>query len=66
MLADGDTGVHDDVDEAAIRRHCRQAMPPFKVPTRVRFVDALPYTASGKVARNQLQELIKDDPHLLP
>lgn len=53
------------IDEAEIRRHCRRTLPPFKVPSRVRFVDALPYTASGKVARNQLQELIKDDPHLL-
>ena len=55
-----------DVDEADVRRHVRSLAPAFKVPTRIRFVDALPYTASGKVARNQLQESIKDDPHLLP
>ncbi len=55
-----------DTTEDDLRRHCRQIAPAFKVPTRVRFVDSLPYTASGKVARKQLQELIKDDPHLLP
>ena len=54
------------VDEAEVQRHVRCSAPAFKVPTRVRFVDTIPLTASGKVARNQLQESIKDDPHLLP
>lgn len=62
--AGGDSGV--DVTEDDLRRHCRGLAPAFKVPTRVRFVDSLPHTASGKVARSQLQELIKNDPHLLP
>jgi acyl-CoA synthetase (AMP-forming)/AMP-acid ligase II len=54
-----------EVDEATLRRHCRDAMPAFKVPRFVRFIDALPLTASNKVARSELQERIKDDSTLL-
>jgi long-chain acyl-CoA synthetase len=54
-----------DADENALRRHCRQEMPAYKVPRFVRFVDALPLTQSNKVARSELQEWIKNDPTLL-
>jgi long-chain acyl-CoA synthetase len=54
-----------DIDESVLRRHCRDTMPAFKVPRFVRFTEALPLTASKKVARSELQEWIKHDPTLL-
>lgn len=50
-----------DLDEAGLRRWSRERLPAFKVPRFVRFVDALPTTSSGKVARSELQEWIKHD-----
>ncbi len=43
------------VDETELRRFCRELLPAFKVPRDVHFVDELPRTASGKVARSELQ-----------
>ena len=40
--------------ETAIRRHCRERLAPYKVPRQVRFVQALPRTASGKLRRAAL------------
>lgn len=34
-----------------ILAHCRATLRPFKVPARIRFVEALPVAASGKLAR---------------
>lgn len=45
-------------DEQALRRFCRENLPAFKVPREVRFVDDLPRTASGKVARSELQRRV--------
>ncbi len=46
--------------EAEIVAWCREQMANYKVPRFIRFVDALPMTASGKV---QKQELRKTWPH---
>ena len=46
------TGV--DLDEDAVRDHCTQRLARFKVPTTIDFVEALPRTPTGKVARRQL------------
>ena len=45
-------------DALELRRFCGQRMPAFKVPRHIRFVDRLPRTASGKVAKAQLRERI--------
>jgi amino acid adenylation domain-containing protein len=45
-------GAH--VTAADIRRHCRARLEDFMVPRLVDFVDHLPMTATGKVARRQL------------
>ena len=53
VLASGARG-----DATELRRFCGQRMPAFKVPRQFRFVDRLPRTASGKVAKAQLKERI--------
>lgn len=40
--------------EAQVLRHCRARLEDYKVPQRVRFVDELPKTATGKVHRRGL------------
>jgi long-chain acyl-CoA synthetase len=42
------------LSEADLRRYCRQYLPPYKVPSVVRFVEALPRTSVGKVAKAEL------------
>ena len=41
----------DDTLKAEILADCRAALPPFKVPTNIRFVDHLTVTAGGKLER---------------
>jgi acyl-coenzyme A synthetase/AMP-(fatty) acid ligase len=47
-------------DQAAVRRSLvgafRLELSPFKRPGRIEFLDRLPVTSTGKVARNQLRE----------
>jgi long-chain acyl-CoA synthetase len=42
-------------DEAAIIGHCRSRLGGFEVPKAVRFVDALPATATGKIQKHMLR-----------
>jgi len=41
-------------DRKDIVRHCRQELAPFKIPSRIEFVDDLPRNASGKVDKSRL------------
>lgn len=43
-------------DERALLRHCAGELAAYKVPRRVRFVTALPRSASGKVLKAALRE----------
>ena len=43
-------------DESTAIAFCRERLAGYKVPKRVRFVDALPRNAGGKVLRNALRE----------
>ncbi len=54
-----------EVSAQALRRACREALPAFKVPKYICFTERLPRTASGKVAKAQLQESIQRDDTLL-
>jgi acyl-CoA synthetase (AMP-forming)/AMP-acid ligase II len=47
-----------EVDEAEVIAWCRERMANFKVPRRVRVVDALPLTPSGKVQKFVLREAL--------
>jgi acyl-coenzyme A synthetase/AMP-(fatty) acid ligase len=44
-------GAGDDETKAEILDLCRAALPPFKTPTAIRFVDALAVTPGGKLER---------------
>ena len=43
-----------DVDEATLRAFAKERLAPFKVPKEVRFVEALPRNAMGKVQKRAL------------
>ncbi|KAA1249054.1 fatty acid--CoA ligase family protein [Mycobacterium simiae] len=48
-------GIH--LDEASVIAYMRQHLANFKAPRSVRFVDALPRNAGGKVVKPQLREM---------
>lgn len=43
-------------DEDAILEHCRSRLGGFEVPKAVRFLEALPSTATGKVQKHRLRK----------
>ena len=45
----------DDLDEAAIIKHCRENLTNYKVPKFVEFRDELPKTNVGKILRRELR-----------
>ncbi len=47
-----------ECDEAQIIEHCRQRLAAFEVPKLVRFVEALPATATGKVQKHLLRQTL--------
>jgi len=46
-----------ELDEESVIAYTREHLANFKAPRSVRFVDALPRNAGGKVAKPQLREL---------
>ncbi|WP_245646595.1 class I adenylate-forming enzyme family protein [Microtetraspora niveoalba] len=46
----------DGLTEQAVKDHCRRHLPGYKVPKTVRFLSALPRTATGKVVRAKLDD----------
>ncbi len=46
----------DDLQETALLAHCRERLSGFELPRLVRFVDALPMTATGKVKKHVLRQ----------
>ncbi|MFP3940883.1 MAG: AMP-binding protein [Thermoanaerobaculia bacterium] len=48
----------DPPSPGALASWCRERLAPFKVPKRWRIVEELPRTGSGKVAREQVQQLL--------
>jgi fatty-acyl-CoA synthase len=58
----GEAGVafvlaKEPVSEDVLLAHCRERLAKFKVPKRVRFVDALPMSAMNKVLKDELRAL---------
>jgi long-chain acyl-CoA synthetase len=43
-----------------IAEHCAQRLARFKCPTVIRVVDALPHSATGKVAKGRLRDVYGD------
>jgi 2-aminobenzoate-CoA ligase len=54
VTADGVSA--DDELVAALQRHVKERIAPYKYPRRIEFADALPRTLTGKVQRNVLRE----------
>lgn len=46
-----------NVEAADLQAFCRGLLAPYKIPRRVRFVEALPRNAAGKLIRTQLKEV---------
>lgn len=47
-----------EVSEEALRAFCRERLAGYKVPARILVVESLPRTASGKLMRRRLAELV--------
>ena len=45
------------LDDEALRTRCRGRVASFKIPSLIRFVDAFPTTASGKVQKFRMREI---------
>jgi fatty-acyl-CoA synthase len=60
----GEVGVafvvaKERLSEKALVEHCRDRLARYKVPKRVRFVDALPMSAMNKVIKDELRALLE-------
>jgi O-succinylbenzoic acid--CoA ligase len=49
----------ETVDEEALLAFCRERLAGYKLPRTLRFVERLPETASGKVARGEVRERLE-------
>jgi fatty-acyl-CoA synthase len=49
------------VTEDALVEHCRDRLARYKVPKRVRFVEALPMSAMNKVQKDELRALLEHE-----
>ena len=47
-------------DEAAIAEHCRKHLGGFQVPKRVRILDEMPMTATGKLRKVELRQAFSE------
>jgi len=54
--------VAPGLDKAAIRAGLRQWLAPVAMPRRLKLVDALPRTDSGKLRRADLEALFRQEP----
>jgi fatty-acyl-CoA synthase len=52
----------DSLDEAALHARCRAELAGFKQPKQIRFIafEAFPRSASGKIQRHELEQLVKE------
>ena len=48
------------MSEADLRAHCRRRLAGYKCPRQVAFTEALPLTASGKIARARVEEMLAE------
>jgi len=46
------------VDTGEILRFCRDRLADYKIPREVRVMDALPRTATGKIAKLELKKVL--------
>ena len=55
-----ESDAHADADE--LREWCRARLARYKTPREVRFADALPRSAMGKVLKDELAALVEREP----
>ncbi|KAL9675858.1 hypothetical protein QQ045_004066 [Rhodiola kirilowii] len=60
VIKEGSTGRTDDVSESEIIEHCRKNLPKFMVPKKVKFIEVLPKTSTGKPLKTELRALAKE------
>lgn len=53
------------LSEDELMRHCRANLAGYKLPTQVRFLEALPHNAGGKILRKELRSVLEDDSGLI-
>lgn len=63
VLRQSCAGEEADRIRETLRAHVKSMIAPFKSPRWIEFVEELPKTATGKVQRYRLRELIKPTPH---
>jgi acyl-CoA synthetase (AMP-forming)/AMP-acid ligase II len=49
-----------DVTDRELRRHCREHLSAYKIPTTICVVDAIPRTATGKLQRARMVSLLAE------
>ena len=49
-----------EITEDEVAAHCAGCLARFKIPSTIRIVDALPHSATGKVAKGRLREVYQD------
>lgn len=49
------------LSQAQVAEHCRRSLSAYKRPESVHFIDAMPLTASGKILRVRLREMLGRD-----
>ncbi|CAI9110407.1 OLC1v1010418C1 [Oldenlandia corymbosa var. corymbosa] len=59
LMKNNNDDVVGNVSEADIIAHCRKNLPAFMVPKKVKFMDKLPKTSTGKIQKFQLRALAK-------
>jgi acyl-CoA synthetase (AMP-forming)/AMP-acid ligase II len=59
-LVDAAVTLRADVDERRLLDHCRERLAAFKVPERIRIVDAIPRTPTGKLQRRRVAALLEE------
>ncbi|MEJ8846672.1 class I adenylate-forming enzyme family protein [Variovorax rhizosphaerae] len=57
-----ETKAGADIDMRALREYLRDSLSPYKQPTDIRFMEALPSAPNGKVLKNTLKELARTAP----
>jgi acyl-CoA synthetase (AMP-forming)/AMP-acid ligase II len=51
--------VSGEIDERALRDHCRARLASFKVPQQIQLVTAIPRTPTGKLQRKRIAALLE-------
>ena len=48
-----------EAEANALIAHCHELLAPFKVPKAIRFVESIPRSATGKIQRRRLLEMLE-------